>query len=64
MKTMKCDLCEFEGQGETFENWAQGMQSHYSNVHGDWMTAMANNPNAKEDAAKWMADAQARFDAV
>lgn len=59
MKSLKCDLCEFEAQGETFEEWMKALRPHYSEIHADVM----NNPShTKEDMEKWMAENKARFD--
>lgn len=62
MKTLKCDVCEFEGHGETFEDWFQAMHAHYTAAHADLMKAMAGRP--KEEEVQWMAEAKARFDAA
>jgi hypothetical protein len=64
MKSLKCDICEFEAQGETFDDWFKAMRAHYSAEHADWMKAMAGKPEAKEEGEKWMAKARAKFDAV
>lgn len=59
MKTLKCDLCDHEAQGETFEEWMQSLMPHYKEAHADVM----NNPkNGKDEQMKWMADNKARFD--
>ena len=29
MKTLKCDLCEHEAQGETFEAWMEALRPYY-----------------------------------
>lgn len=61
MKTLKCDLCEHEAQGETFADWMQALMPHYKEAHADVM----NDPNkTKEDGEKWMKENQARFDAA
>ncbi len=62
MKKLKCDLCEVEISGETFEEWSAAMQAHYAEVHADAMNEMMTRP--KEEGDKWMEDAKARFDTV
>jgi len=66
MKTMKCDLCDFEAQGETFEAWMEAMKAHYAEAHMDVMQREgAKSPEAqKESMGKWMTDNKARFDAA
>lgn len=61
MKTLKCDLCDYEAQGETFEAWMQALMPHYMEKHADVM----NNPeNGKERQMKWMVENKARFEAI
>ena len=61
MKTLKCDRCEFEASGETFEAWMQALAPHYMEAHADFM----NDPaNGEEERAVWMQENQARFDAA
>lgn len=61
MKTLKCDLCDYEAQGETFEAWMQTLMPHYMEAHADVM----NDPkNGKEEQMKWMNDNKARFEAT
>lgn len=65
MKTLKCDLCDHEVQGETFEDWMNALKPHYGEVHADVMKAHSDNPEkAKEEMGKWMAENKARFDAA
>ena len=59
MKTLKCDLCEHEAQGETFEEWMMALHPHYMEAHAD---AMKDGTEEKRKA--WMADNKARFDAA
>ena len=61
MKTLKCDLCDHEAQGETFEEWMKALQPHYMEAHAD---VMANSSHTKEDMERWMAENKARFDAA
>jgi len=59
MKTLKCDLCDHEAEGETFEEWMKALRPHYSEAHADVM----NDPSkGKEDMEKWMAENRQRFD--
>lgn len=65
MKTLTCDLCDHEAQGETFADWMNALKPHYMEAHADVMLAHAANPEkAKEAMGKWMADNQVRFDAA
>lgn len=58
---MKCDLCDFMAQGESFEEWMENLKPHYMQAHADVMT---NPQHTKEDMQKWMADNKDRFDAL
>lgn len=61
MKTLTCDLCEHEAQGETFEAWMEALKPHYMQAHADVM----NDPkNGKEEMMKWMEENKKRFEAV
>ena len=61
MKTLKCDLCDHEAQGETFEDWMTALRPHYMAAHADVM----NDPKqGKEEMERWMAENRARFDAA
>jgi len=58
VKILSCDLCDFEAQGETFEDWMQALAPHYMQAHADVM----NDPrNGEAERAKWMTDNRARF---
>lgn len=61
MKALSCDLCDFEAQGETFEDWMKALRPHYMEAHSDVMNDPKNGP---EEMQKWMADNKARFDAA
>lgn len=61
MKSLKCDLCEYETQGETFEEWMDALKPHYATAHAEVMT---DSNKTKEDMEKWMIENKARFDAV
>jgi hypothetical protein len=61
MKTLKCDLCEHEAQGETFDDWMKALAPHYMDAHADVM----NDPgHGEEERARWMSENRARFDAA
>ena len=66
MKTLKCDLCDHQAQGETFEAWLNVMKSHYAAAHGDVMAKnMQGTPEEKQAGMqKWMSENRARFDAA
>ena len=59
MKTLKCDLCDYEAQGETFEAWMEALKPHYFNAHPE---VMKDSSKTKEDMGKWMAENKARFE--
>jgi len=59
MKTLKCDLCEHETQGETFEEWMLALHPHYMEVHADVV-----KEGTAEKRKQWMTDNKARFDAA
>ncbi|MFZ2522621.1 MAG: hypothetical protein WAX44_03880 [Minisyncoccia bacterium] len=59
MKTLKCDLCDFEAKGETFKDWMEALKPHYFEAHRDVM----NDPTkTKEDMDKWMKVNMERFE--
>jgi hypothetical protein len=66
MKTLKCDMCEHEAQGETFEDWMTALMPHYMEAHADIMNnkAGASKEEMDKGQAKWMFDNKARFDAA
>lgn len=61
MKILKCDLCEVMAQGETFEEWMKALQPHYIQAHPE---VMKESDHSEEDAKKWMAENQIRFEAA
>ena len=61
MKTLKCDLCDHESQGETFEDWMKALRPHYGEAHAD---VMSDSGKTQEDMEKWMAENRARFDSA
>ena len=61
MKTLKCDLCDHEAQGETFEEWMNALKPHYAEDHAE---VMSDSSKTKEDMEKWMTENKPRFDAA
>ena len=59
MKTLKCDLCEYVVQGETFEVWMEALKPHYGEAHAD---VMSDSSKTKEDMMQWMVENRVRFD--
>jgi hypothetical protein len=66
MKTLKCDLCDYEAQGETFEEWMKALMPHYMEVHADVMknTGEMTKEDQEKHKHKWMVENKARFEAV
>ena len=62
MKTLECEVCGADIQGEDFDQWFQAARAHWSAEHADLMQEMAGKP--KEEGMKWMAAAKERFDAA
>lgn len=61
MKTLKCDLCNYEAKGRTFEEWMKNLMPHYMESHANVM----NDPkNGKEEQMKWMIKNKVRFDSI
>ena len=61
MKTLKCDLCDHQAQGETFEDWMNALKPHYMQAHPELM----NNPSkTKKDMEIWISENKERFDAI
>ena len=65
MKTLKCDLCDHETQGNTFEEWMEALKPHYAEAHADFMKQKGEQSKEEQMAGmqKWMADNKARFEA-
>ncbi len=61
MKTLKCDLCDHEAQGETFDEWMTALRPHYMEAHADVMNSASHT---KEDMEKWMTENRERFEAA
>ena len=66
MKTLKCDLCEHEARGETFEAWMEAMKPHYAEAHSDFMKKQGEKSQneQKEEMQKWMKENRARFEVL
>ena len=66
MKTLKCDICDHEAQGETFEEWMNALKPHYAEAHAEVMKGKANltEEEQKTEMQKWMVDNKARFEAA
>jgi hypothetical protein len=66
MKKLKCDLCDHEEQGETFEAWMNALKPHYAEAHADFMKQQAERPKDDQQAEmfKWMEENKVRFDAA
>jgi len=61
VKTLKCDLCDHEASGETFEAWMEALKPHYGAAHAD---VMQDSSKTEEDMKNWMAENKTRFDAA
>jgi hypothetical protein len=61
MKSLKCDLCEYVAEGETFEEWMMALRPHYMEAHAD---VMSDSSRGKEEMEAWMKENRARFDAA
>ena len=65
MKKLKCDLCNDEAEGETFEDWMNALKPHYAEKHADVMKSKKGTPEEmKSGMMKWMLENKARFDAL
>ncbi len=54
-------MCEVTAQGETFDEWMRALQPHYMEAHPE---VMKESDHSEADAAKWMAENKARFEAA
>ena len=61
MKTLTCDMCNHEAEGETFEEWMDALKPHYMEAHPE---VIADPSKTKEDMMHWMKENKARFDAA
>ncbi len=59
MKTLKCDMCEVEATGATFEEWLQALHPHYMEAHSE---VMSDPTKTKEDMDAWMTENKKRFE--
>ncbi len=65
MKKMKCDLCDYEAEGETFEQWMTALKPHYADAHAEVMQSKKGTPEEmRAEMMKWMAGNNARFELV
>ena len=65
MKKLKCDLCDYEAEGETFEEWMNALKPHYAEKHTEVMQSKKGTPEEmKAEMMKWMDENKARFDAL
>ena len=66
MKTLKCDLCDHEAQGETFEEWMNALKPHYAEAHAEVMKGKAHltEEEQKAEMQKWMSENKTRFEAA
>ena len=62
MKTLSCDQCGTDFSADTFDAWFKQMLGHYKSDHADVMAANADK--SKEEGMKWMAEMQAKFEAL
>ena len=61
MKTLKCDLCDYTAQGETFQEWMKALMPHYMESHAD---VMKDPKNGEAEKKQWMEANNARFKAA
>ena len=64
MKTLACEVCNADIQGEDFDSWFSAAHAHWAAEHADMMKAMGEKPNAQEEQEKWVAEAKKRFEAA
>ena len=66
MKTLKCDLCDHEATGQTFEEWLNALKPHYAAAHADVMQGKSGmtEEEQKADMRNWMQVNKVRFDAA
>ncbi len=65
MKTLRCDICDYKVQGETFEDWMKAIKPHYAEKHAEFMKLQSerSKEDQKADMQKWEVENKARFDA-
>ena len=59
MKTLTCDLCHHEVQGETFQEWMEALKPHYFKDHPE---VMKDPTKTQKDMEQWMIENKARFE--
>jgi len=65
MKTLTCDLCDHEAQGETFEEWMNALKPHYGEMHAEVMQQKQGTSEEMQASMQgWMAENKARFEAA
>ncbi|MFT7565652.1 MAG: hypothetical protein ACI8V7_000666 [Candidatus Paceibacteria bacterium] len=57
MKSLKCDFCESNIEGEDFESFMKEAHAHYGSVHADKLEAISD-----EDKAKWVEETKVKFE--
>lgn len=55
---MKCDLCDYEAEGETFASWVEALKPHYMQAH---LAVMLDPSKTKDDLDAWLAENKIRF---
>jgi hypothetical protein len=66
MKTLQCDLCDYEVQAKTFEDWMEALKPHYAETHTDFMKLQSEkSPEEQQESMKqWMRVNHERFNAA
>ena len=69
MKKLKCDLCDYEAEGETFEESMNALKPHYADTHAEVMQSKKGTPEEmktemKTEMMNWMVENKARFEAA
>ena len=63
MKKLKCDLCDYEAEGETFEAWMNALKPHYAEKHAEVMQSKKGTPEEmKAEMMNWITLNKARFE--
>lgn len=64
MKVLKCDICDHEASGNTFEEWMNNLKPHYAEAHADFMKQQEERSKEEQMAEmqKWMIENKARFE--
>lgn len=63
MKTLKCDLCDYEQSANTFEEWMEVLKPHYMKSHANEMQKHMHLPKQEQQALmnKWIQENKTRF---